>query len=74
MAADVAEFLWNKSLNALREAETKLFFQSTLASQFEGIKQVLESQNKNICSSPAPRICELLYELNDILTVKRKQL
>ncbi|KAJ6422600.1 hypothetical protein OIU84_027547 [Salix udensis] len=69
MAADVAEFLWNKSLNALREAETELFFQFTLGSHFQGIKQVLESQNKNICcSSSASDICEVLYELNDILT------
>ncbi|KAJ6744165.1 DISEASE RESISTANCE PROTEIN RP [Salix purpurea] len=67
MAADVAEFLWNKSLNALQEAETE-FSQLNLASHFEGIKKVLESQNKNICSSSASNICEVLYELNDILT------
>uniref|UniRef100_A0A6N2KP75 NB-ARC domain-containing protein n=1 Tax=Salix viminalis TaxID=40686 RepID=A0A6N2KP75_SALVM len=67
MAADVAEFLWNKSLNALQEAETE-FSQLNLASHFEGIKKVLESQNKNICSSSASNICKVLYDLNDILT------
>ncbi|CAK7341463.1 unnamed protein product [Dovyalis caffra] len=69
MAADMAEFLWNKSLNALREAQSELFLQLTLGSHFQGIKQVMESQNKkNICSSLASSICESLYELNDVLT------
>ncbi|KAJ6291884.1 hypothetical protein OIU76_023891 [Salix suchowensis] len=67
MAADVAEFLWKKSLNALQEAETE-FSQLNLASHFEGIKKVLESQNKKICSSSASDMCDVLYELNDVLT------
>lgn len=67
MAADMAEFLWRKSLNALQEAETELFFQFTLASHFRRIKQVMESKNIKICSSEAPSICDMLYDLNDVL-------
>lgn len=67
MAADMAEFLWRKSLNALQEAETELFFQFTLASHFRRIKQVMESKNIKICLSEAPSICDMLYDLNYVL-------
>ncbi|KAL3573795.1 hypothetical protein D5086_024408 [Populus alba] len=67
MAADMAEFLWRKSLNALKEAETELFFHLTLASHFRRIKQVMESKNIKICSSQASSICDVLYDLNDVL-------
>ncbi|XP_037496410.1 diacylglycerol kinase 5 isoform X7 [Jatropha curcas] len=66
MASDLAEFLWNKFLKALEEAEPELHLR--IVSHFKAIKRVIKIQSFKRNTFLSTRLCPLLYDLNDAIS------
>nr|BAJ53242.1 JHS03A10.7 [Jatropha curcas] len=66
MASDLAEFLWNKFLKALEEAEPELHL--GIVSHFKDIKRDMKIQSFQCNTYRSTMLCRLLYDLNDAIS------